>query len=98
MGQFAAIPLPNIDNLAFRLFMVSSCPLESWVRWVLMSVVQWIDDGWAGPGNCLGLLASKTSPTAVRGQFYGIAAAVGKVGAFVGTWGTASFLERIRFP
>ncbi|KAJ3732129.1 MFS Git1p-related glycerophosphoinositol and glycerophosphocholine permease [Lentinula guzmanii] len=39
-----------------------------------------------GPGNCLGLLASKTSPTAVRGQFYGIAAAIGKIGAFVGTW------------
>jgi MFS family permease len=42
--------------------------------------------GELGPGNCLGLLASKTSPTAVRGQFYGIAAAIGKVGAFVGTW------------
>ncbi|PFH52919.1 hypothetical protein AMATHDRAFT_1657 [Amanita thiersii Skay4041] len=42
--------------------------------------------GEVGPGNCLGLLASKTSPTAVRGQFYGIAAAIGKVGAFVGTW------------
>ncbi|KDQ57339.1 hypothetical protein JAAARDRAFT_292602 [Jaapia argillacea MUCL 33604] len=42
--------------------------------------------GEVGPGNCLGLLASKTSPTAVRGQYYGIAAAVGKVGAFVGTW------------
>ncbi|RDB26292.1 hypothetical protein Hypma_006812 [Hypsizygus marmoreus] len=39
-----------------------------------------------GPGNCLGLLASKSSPTAVRGQFYGAAAAIGKVGAFVGTW------------
>ncbi|PPQ69138.1 hypothetical protein CVT24_000004 [Panaeolus cyanescens] len=32
------------------------------------------------------LYANKTSPTAIRGQFYGIAAAVGKVGAFVGTW------------
>ncbi|KXN88499.1 hypothetical protein AN958_07165 [Leucoagaricus sp. SymC.cos] len=42
--------------------------------------------GEVGPGNCLGLLASKSSPTAVRGQFYGAAAAVGKVGAFVGTW------------
>ncbi|KAF8905045.1 putative metabolite transporter [Gymnopilus junonius] len=42
--------------------------------------------GEVGPGNCLGLLASKTSPTAVRGQFYGVAAAVGKIGAFVGTW------------
>jgi MFS family permease len=39
-----------------------------------------------GPGNCLGILASKTSPTAVRGQYYGVAAAIGKVGAFVGTY------------
>jgi MFS family permease len=42
--------------------------------------------GELGPGNCLGLLASKSGPTAVRGQFYGAAAAVGKIGAFVGTW------------
>ncbi|KAF9063053.1 MFS Git1p-related glycerophosphoinositol and glycerophosphocholine permease [Rhodocollybia butyracea] len=42
--------------------------------------------GELGPGNCTGLLASKTSATAVRGQFYGIAAATGKVGAFIGTW------------
>ena len=41
----------------------------------------------AGPGNCLGLLAAKTGPTAVRGQYYGLVAAIGKVGAFVGTWG-----------
>ncbi|KAG8753215.1 hypothetical protein FRC14_006316 [Serendipita sp. 396] len=39
-----------------------------------------------GPGNCLGLLASKSWPTGVRGQTYGLAAAIGKVGAFVGTW------------
>lgn len=44
-----------------------------------------------GPGNCLGLLASKSSATAIRGQFYGLAAAIGKVGAFVGTWGTSSY-------
>ena len=42
--------------------------------------------GEVGPGNNLGLLASKSGPTAVRGQYYGISAAVGKVGAFVGTW------------
>ncbi|KAG7095028.1 hypothetical protein E1B28_005819 [Marasmius oreades] len=42
--------------------------------------------GELGPGNNLGLLASKSSPTAVRGQFYGVAAAIGKIGAFVGTW------------
>ena len=44
-----------------------------------------------GPGNCLGMLAAKTGPTAVRGQYYGIAAAVGKIGAFVGTWGMYTF-------
>ena len=42
--------------------------------------------GELGPGNNLGLLAAKSGPTAVRGQYYGIAAAIGKVGAFVGTW------------
>lgn len=42
--------------------------------------------GEMGPGDNIGLLASKTSATAVRGQYYGIAAAIGKVGAFVGTW------------
>ncbi|KAH9838230.1 major facilitator superfamily domain-containing protein [Rhodofomes roseus] len=42
--------------------------------------------GELGPGNCLGMLAAKTGPTAVRGQFYGVAAAVGKIGAFIGTW------------
>ncbi|KAK0524891.1 glycerophosphoinositol permease [Tilletia horrida] len=40
-----------------------------------------------GAGNNLGLLASKAAgPTAVRGTFYGIAAAIGKIGAFVGTY------------
>ncbi|KAF8737595.1 hypothetical protein AX14_012594 [Amanita brunnescens Koide BX004] len=42
--------------------------------------------GEVGPGNCLGLLASKTGPTAVRGQYYGLVAAIGKIGAFCGTW------------
>lgn len=39
-----------------------------------------------GPGNNVGCLASKTSATPIRGQYYGIAAAVGKAGAFVGTY------------
>lgn len=39
-----------------------------------------------GPGDNIGLLASKTSCTPVRGQYYGIAAAIGKIGAFVGTY------------
>ncbi|KAJ3161768.1 hypothetical protein HDU86_006539 [Geranomyces michiganensis] len=42
--------------------------------------------GEVGPGNNIGLLASKTCATGVRGRYYGIAAAIGKVGAFVGTY------------
>lgn len=38
-----------------------------------------------GPGDNIGLVASKTCATAVRGQYYGIAAATGKIGAFVGS-------------
>lgn len=42
--------------------------------------------GELGPGNNIGLLAAKTCATGVRGQYYGIAAALGKIGAFVGTY------------
>ncbi|KAI1814293.1 MFS general substrate transporter [Poronia punctata] len=42
--------------------------------------------GELGPGNNIGLLAAKTCATGVRGQYYGIAAAVGKVGAFIGVY------------
>ena len=42
--------------------------------------------GELGPGNNIGLLAAKTCATGIRGQYYGIAAATGKIGAFVGTW------------
>ena len=52
--------------------------------------------GEAGPGNNLGLLASKAvAPTAVRGQFYGIAAAIGKVGAFTGTYTYTAFQSTV---
>jgi sugar phosphate permease len=54
--------------------------------------------GELGPGNNLGLLASKTSPTAIRGQFYGAAAAIGKVGAFVGVWVFESIIEAFGGP
>lgn len=40
--------------------------------------------GELGPGNNIGLLASKTSATGIRGMYYGIAAAMGKIGAYVG--------------
>ena len=42
--------------------------------------------GEAGPGDNIGLVASKTSATAIRGQYYAVAAAMGKIGAFVGTY------------
>ncbi|KAB5583079.1 major facilitator superfamily domain-containing protein [Coniochaeta sp. 2T2.1] len=42
--------------------------------------------GELGPGNNIGLIAAKTCATGVRGRYYGIAAAVGKIGAFFGTW------------
>ncbi|KAI0346090.1 putative metabolite transporter [Trametopsis cervina] len=49
--------------------------------------------GELGPGNCTFLLASKTGPTGVRGQFFGLAAAVGKLGAFVGTWAFPAIID-----
>lgn len=38
-----------------------------------------------GPGNMMGLTASESFATPIRGTFYGICAAIGKVGAVVGT-------------
>ncbi|CCH41984.1 putative metabolite transport protein [Wickerhamomyces ciferrii] len=38
-----------------------------------------------GPGNCMGLTSSESYATPVRGTLYGISAAMGKVGAAVGT-------------
>lgn len=53
--------------------------------------------GELGPGNCTIVLASKTSATAVRGQYYGVAAAVGKIGAFVGTWVFPPIIDGVYF-
>ena len=47
--------------------------------------------GEAGPGDNIGLLSAKTCATPVRGVYYGIAAAIGKVGALVGTYAFPSF-------
>lgn len=51
-----------------------------------MNVRIFLSLGEAGPGDNIGLVASKTSATAIRGQYYAIAAASGKIGAFVGTY------------
>lgn len=41
--------------------------------------------GNAGPGSMCGLVSSESYPTALRGSAYGLSAAIGKVGAAVGT-------------
>ncbi|KAF9099080.1 Plasma membrane permease, mediates uptake of glycerophosphoinositol and glycerophosphocholine [Mortierella sp. GBA35] len=38
-----------------------------------------------GPGDMLGLVSAEVYPTAIRGTAYGWSAAIGKLGAFVGT-------------
>ena len=42
--------------------------------------------GELGPGDNIGLVAAKTCASPIRGQYYAIAAAIGKIGAFVGTY------------
>lgn len=42
--------------------------------------------GELGQGNNIGLLAAKTCATGIRGRYYAVAAAVGKIGAFAGTY------------
>lgn len=42
--------------------------------------------GEIGAGDNIGLVASKTCATAIRGQYYSVAAALGKAGGFVGTY------------
>ncbi|KAL1923138.1 uncharacterized protein VTP21DRAFT_9514 [Calcarisporiella thermophila] len=41
--------------------------------------------GELGPGDMIGLVSTEVYPTAVRGTAYGISAAIGKIGATVGT-------------
>lgn len=53
--------------------------------------------GEVGPGNNVGLFAAKASgPTAARAQLYSLAAASGKVGAFIGTYTFQYIVDR--FP
>ncbi|CEP65060.1 uncharacterized protein LALA0_S20e00166g [Lachancea lanzarotensis] len=45
-------------------------------------------------GDNIGCLASKTSATPIRGQYYGIAAAVGKIGAFAGSYAFPAIIKK----
>ncbi|KAI6165650.1 major facilitator superfamily domain-containing protein [Pisolithus thermaeus] len=46
-----------------------------------------------GPGNCIGIIAAKTAPLAVREQFYGASVIIGKVGAFIGIWAFPQIID-----
>ncbi|SCU95074.1 LADA_0G13278g1_1 [Lachancea dasiensis] len=45
-------------------------------------------------GDNIGCLASKTSATPIRGQYYGIAAAIGKIGAFAGSYAFPAIIKK----
>lgn len=49
-----------------------------------------------GPGDNIGLLSAKTSATPIRGIYYGIAAAVGKLGAFCGTYAFPAIIKHYK--
>ncbi|EPS95587.1 MFS Git1p glycerophosphoinositol permease [Fomitopsis schrenkii] len=50
---------------------------------VLYGLMQ--SSGNLGPGDMLGLVSTESYPTAIRGTFYGLSAAIGKTGAAIGT-------------
>jgi len=56
------------------------------VGWFIFVYGMFLACGEFGLGDNLGLTAAKSSATCVRGRFYGLAAAMGKVGAFTGTY------------
>ena len=60
--------------------------LSERVGWFVVVYGMFLMFGEFGLGDNIGLLAAKSSATCVRGRFYGIAAATGKTGAFIGTY------------
>lgn len=68
---------PQIIGLAYDK-LVKIAPLFIVLYGILTSF------GNAGPGNVCGLVSSEIYPSALRGTFYGISAAIGKTGAAVG--------------
>ena len=60
--------------------------VPSFENTILMVDGLFLSFGEFGPGDNIGLIAAKIPATAIRGQFYGIAAAMGKIGAFAGAY------------
>lgn len=80
------LPQPAFDasclpkRPTFHQFFLSPVPVLFVILYGLLASV-----GNFGPGSCLGLVSSESYPTALRGTAYGLSAAIGKVGAVVGT-------------
>ncbi|KAF8929817.1 Plasma membrane permease, mediates uptake of glycerophosphoinositol and glycerophosphocholine [Haplosporangium gracile] len=70
LGIFMGVFYKNLLNI-FPLFVV--------LYGIFMAM------GEFGPGDMLGLVSAEVYPTAIRGTAYGWSAAIGKLGAFVGT-------------
>ncbi|PPQ76968.1 hypothetical protein CVT26_007840 [Gymnopilus dilepis] len=91
-----------LDRFGPKYVMITSLLLQAAIGFIMSGAYERLTGHIAAfavrPGNCTILLAGKTSPTAVRGQFYGIAAAVGKLGAFVGTWAFPPIVDAFGGP
>ncbi|KAG8855031.1 hypothetical protein FRB96_007226 [Tulasnella sp. 330] len=94
--DFITYPFGIYSSTIVDTIIGSEAPLTAVLGWNVVINLFYIPGCMMGPGNCLGLLASKSSPTAFRGVFYGCAAAIGKIGAFAGTWAFPAIIAR--FP
>ena len=86
-GLYGILDKPaNVAGFVVIYGCVTSSFQPAWYHSMLTEHSVFLSLGEAGPGDNIGLVASKTSATAIRGQYYAIAAACGKLGAFVGTY------------
>ncbi|KAK9320224.1 major facilitator superfamily domain-containing protein [Lipomyces orientalis] len=86
IGRRATMMVGFSGYLVFGL--IIGCAFEKLSKIVPLFVVFYglmMSTGNLGPGDMIGLLSSESYATAVRGTCYGLSAALGKVGAAVGT-------------
>ncbi|KAK9358136.1 major facilitator superfamily domain-containing protein [Lipomyces starkeyi] len=86
IGRRATMMLGFSGYIVFGL--IIGCAFEQLSKIVPLFVVFYglmMSMGNLGPGDMIGLLSSESYATAVRGTCYGLSAALGKVGAAVGT-------------
>lgn len=78
MGFSGYIVFGLIVGLAYH--KLTAIPAAFIVMYALMQ-----SSGNFGPGNMEGTISSESYPTSIRGPCYGLSAAIGKVGAALGT-------------